>query len=79
MLEEDTVFVSPDEVAQGMWQLVINPELGNGTILEVTKGATRAVPLYNAPVPTGEGIMVPGYAASIAETYEKLRDDGLDV
>ncbi|KAJ4005341.1 hypothetical protein NW752_011304 [Fusarium irregulare] len=79
MLEEDTVLISPDEVAQGIWQLVINPELGNGTILEVTKGATRVVPLYNAPVPTGEGIMVPGYAASIAETYERLRNDGLDV
>ncbi|KAL6917923.1 hypothetical protein FSHL1_009352 [Fusarium sambucinum] len=79
MLEEDTVLISPEEVAQGMWKLVVDPELGNGTILEVTKGATRVVPLYNAPAPTGEGIMVPGYAASTAQIYEKLRNDGLNV
>ncbi|KAF4969528.1 hypothetical protein FSARC_3258 [Fusarium sarcochroum] len=79
MLEEDTVLIEPEEVAQGMWQLVINPELGDGTILEVTKGATRVVPLYNAPVPTGEGIMVPGYAASMGGLYEKLRNEGLNV
>jgi hypothetical protein len=79
MLEEDTVLISPEEVARCMWRLVIDPELGNGTILEVTKGATRVVPLYNAPVPTGEAIMVPGYTASIGQLYEKLRDDGLDV
>ncbi|RGP67858.1 hypothetical protein FSPOR_5693 [Fusarium sporotrichioides] len=78
MLEEDTVLISPEEVAQEMWRLVIDPEFGNGTILEVTKGATRVVPLHNAPVPTGKGIMVPGYAASVAQVYEKLRDDGLD-
>jgi hypothetical protein len=79
MLEEDTVLISPEEVAQGMWRLVIDPELGNGTILEVTKGATRVVPLYNAPIPTGGGVMVPGYTASAAQIYEKLRDDGLNV
>ncbi|KAF4978348.1 hypothetical protein FZEAL_5246 [Fusarium zealandicum] len=79
MLDKDTVLIDPDEVAQGMWQLVANEELGDGTILEVTKGATRAVPLFNSPVPTGEGILVPGYAASKGTLYEKLRNDGLDV
>ncbi|QPC69759.1 hypothetical protein HYE68_000511 [Fusarium pseudograminearum] len=79
MLEQDTILISPEEVAQGMWRLVIDPELGDGTILEVTKGATRVVPLYNAPAPTGEGVMVPGYADSVEEIYERLRDEGLDV
>ncbi|QPC58369.1 hypothetical protein HYE67_000600 [Fusarium culmorum] len=79
MLEQDTILISPEEVAQGMWRLVIDPELGDGTILEVTKGATRVVPLYNAPAPTGEGVMVPGYADSVGEIYERLRDEGLDV
>ncbi|KAJ3513705.1 hypothetical protein NM208_g15145 [Fusarium decemcellulare] len=79
MLDENTVLIEPDEVAQGMWQLAVNEELGDGTILEVTKGATRVVPLFNAPVPTGEGILVPGYAASMGSLYEKLRTDGLDL
>ncbi|WAO86716.1 Hypothetical protein NCS54_00400000 [Fusarium falciforme] len=79
MLDEDTVLIEPEEIAQGMWQLVVNEELGDGTILEVTKGATRVVPLFNAPVPTGEGILVPGYAASMGTLYEKLRNEGLSV
>ncbi|KAG5664686.1 hypothetical protein KAF25_008420 [Fusarium avenaceum] len=79
MLEENTVLISPEEVAQGMWQLVVNPEFGDGTILEVTKGATRVVPLFNAPVPTGGGISVPGYESSKADLYEKLRNEGFNV
>ncbi|KAH7265067.1 uncharacterized protein BKA55DRAFT_502165 [Fusarium redolens] len=79
MLDEDTALIDPLEVAQGMWQLVVNPEYGNGTILEVTKGETRVVPLFNAPVPTGEGIMVPGYEASKDALYAKLKNKGLDV
>lgn len=79
MLDEDTVLIDPLEVARGMWQLVVNPEYGNGTILEVTKGETRVVPLFNAPVPTGEGIMVPGYEASKDALYAKLKTEGLDV
>ena len=79
MLDKDTVLIEPEEIAQGMWQLVVNEELGDGTILEVTKGATRVVPLFNAPVPTGKGILVPGYAASMGTLYEKLRNEGLSV
>ncbi|UPK91286.1 hypothetical protein LCI18_002221 [Fusarium solani-melongenae] len=79
MLDKDTVLIEPEEIAQGMWQLVVDEELGDGTILEVTKGATRVVPLFNAPVPTGEGILVPGYAASMGTLYEKLRNEGLSV
>ncbi|KAF5603891.1 short chain dehydrogenase [Fusarium pseudocircinatum] len=72
-------FANPLEVARGMWQLVVNPEYGNGTILEVTKGETRVVPLFNAPIPTGEGIMVPGYEASKDALYAKMKTEGLDV
>ncbi|KAF5231811.1 hypothetical protein FANTH_13249 [Fusarium anthophilum] len=72
MLDEDTVLIDPLEVARGMWQLVVNPEYGNGTILEVTKGATRVVPLFNASVPTGEGVMVPGYDASKDALYSDV-------
>lgn len=79
MLDEDTVLLDPQEVAQGMWQLVVNPEYGNGTILEVTKGGTRVVPLFNAPVPTGESIVVPGYEASKDALYAKLKTEGLNV
>ncbi|KAF4496453.1 anion transport [Fusarium agapanthi] len=79
MLDEDTVLIDPLEVARGMWQLVVNPEYGNGTILEVTKGETRVVPLFNASVPTGEGIMVPGYDASKDALYAKLKKEGLNV
>ncbi|KAH7157488.1 hypothetical protein B0J13DRAFT_581634 [Dactylonectria estremocensis] len=79
MLDKDTVLIEPEEIAEGMWQLVVNEELGDGTIFEVSKGKTRVVPLYNSPIPTGEGILVPGYAAAQKDLYDQLKDGGLKV
>ncbi|KPM38767.1 hypothetical protein AK830_g7791 [Neonectria ditissima] len=79
MLEEDTVLIEPEEIAEAMWQLVVNEELGNGTIFEVSKGATRVVPLFDSPAPTGEGILVPGYAAAQTTLYDDLKNSGLSV
>lgn len=79
MLEEDTVLIEPEEIAEGMWQLVVNEELGNGTIFEVSKGATRVVPLFDSPVPTGEGILVPGYFAAQTALYDDLKANGMNV
>ncbi|KAM9884967.1 NAD-dependent 15-hydroxyprostaglandin dehydrogenase (short-chain dehydrogenase) [Verticillium dahliae] len=67
------IFIHPDEIARGMMALCEDPAYGDGTILEVTKGSTRVVPLYHAEPPSGVGSMVPGYqkAADELVTYVK--------
>ncbi|KAG7133002.1 hypothetical protein HYQ45_008703 [Verticillium longisporum] len=67
------IFIHPDEIAKGMMALCEDPAYGDGTILEVTKGSTRVVPLYHAEPPSGVGSMVPGYqkAADELVTYVK--------
>lgn len=56
------LLLDPEEVAEAMLELLVRPDYGNGTILEVTKGETRVVPEFNAGPPTGVGAMLPGYA-----------------
>jgi hypothetical protein len=79
MLEADTVLIEPEEIAEAMWQLVEDENLGDGTIFEVSKGKTRVVPLFDSPMPTGEAILVPGYVAAGEALYDKLKTDGLSV
>ncbi|KAM0333459.1 hypothetical protein ACHAQA_002121 [Verticillium albo-atrum] len=67
------IFIHPDEIADGMMALCEDPAYGDGTILEVTKGATRVVPLYNAEPPSGVGSMVPGYQKAADELSAYLK------
>lgn len=79
MVTPDVEWIEPEEIARGMYELAVNEDLGDGTVFEVTLGDTRIVPLYNAPPPSGRGIMMPGYYASQAELYSDLKSKGLQV
>ncbi|KAJ2897546.1 NAD-dependent 15-hydroxyprostaglandin dehydrogenase (short-chain dehydrogenase) [Zalerion maritima] len=70
-------FIQPEEIANSMLELCEKDHYGDGTILEVTKGATRVVPQYNQPPPAGEGSMVPGFLKAQEDLYESLRMEGL--
>lgn len=79
MITHDVEWIEPEEIAEGMYELVVNEAHGAGTIFEVTLGDTRVVPLYDAPAPSGRGIMMRGYAESMAKVYSDLKTKGLDV
>jgi hypothetical protein len=79
MMSDDMQFIDVEEIAQAMYDLVVNEELGDGTIYEVTAGKTRVVPLFNSPPPSGFGLGSSGFAASFGETYDRLRKDGMAV
>lgn len=76
-LKEGDVLIPPEEVVDAMFQICENPEYGNGTILEVGKGETRVVPMFNAPPPSAPGIFLPGYVEAEDTLVEKLKKDGL--
>lgn len=44
-------WIPMEEVVEAMVQLITSPEYPGGTVLEVTKGATRRVELVNNPGP----------------------------
>lgn len=74
LVDDQVVFVEPEEVAEAMYQLVIDPDLGNGTILECKKDSTRIVPEYYMSPPTAEGGgAIPSFMAEMAEYYHMLR------
>ncbi|EXF80690.1 hypothetical protein CFIO01_07543 [Colletotrichum fioriniae PJ7] len=73
------LFLEPEEVARGMLELCDNPEYGNGTILEVSKGATRVVPLYRAEPPSGVGVVLPRLAENAEKVWKKLEGPGLKI
>ncbi|KAG7076916.1 Hco3-transporter family protein [Colletotrichum scovillei] len=73
------LFLEPEEVARGMLELCENPEYGNGTILEVSKGATRVVPLYRAEPPSGVGVVLPRLAENAEKVWKKLESPGLKI
>jgi hypothetical protein len=72
-------FIAPEEIAARMLELCENEVYGDGTILEVTKGKTRVVPMYHSPPPSGEGTLMPGYQDAQLNLYETLKRDGLKV
>jgi hypothetical protein len=71
--------IEPETVAEAMLELCENPEYGNGTILEVSVGQQRLVPLYNADPPPAGSIDMPNVLKSWVELVERLQRDGLDV
>jgi NAD(P)-dependent dehydrogenase (short-subunit alcohol dehydrogenase family) len=79
MIDESTVMLEPEEVAEAMYQLVVDENLGNGTIFECAKRATRVVPEYNADPPSAESGSVQGYIEAQTELYDRLKKDGLKV
>ncbi|KAK1978902.1 short chain dehydrogenase [Colletotrichum cereale] len=77
--EGGELFIEPEEIARGMLELCENPEYGDGTILEVTKGATRAVPMYHADPPNGTGARIPQFIDEGEKVWNGLGDQGLKV
>ena len=62
-----------------MFELVVKDEYGNGTILEVTPGETRGVPMFNAPPPKPGSVHMPAMGAFHEKLFDDLRTKGLDV
>ncbi|TQN75199.1 putative transporter, partial [Colletotrichum shisoi] len=77
--EGSDLFIDPEEIARGMLELCENPEHGDGTILEVTKGATRVVPLYHAEPPGGKGAVIPRLVDEAEKIWGELESLGLKV
>ncbi|GKT96177.1 NAD-dependent 15-hydroxyprostaglandin dehydrogenase [Colletotrichum tofieldiae] len=77
--ESGELFIEPEEIARGMLELCENPEYGDGTILEVTKGATRVVPAYHAEPPGGKGAVIPQIADEAEKVWKELEGKGLKV
>ncbi|GJC82793.1 15-hydroxyprostaglandin dehydrogenase [NAD(+)] [Colletotrichum liriopes] len=77
--ESGELFIEPEEIARGMLELCENPEYGDGTILEVTKGATRVVPAYHAEPPSGKGAVIPQIADEAEKVWKELEGKGLKV
>ncbi|KAL7947089.1 hypothetical protein V8C42DRAFT_352477 [Trichoderma barbatum] len=76
-LMKDAVYVPVEEVVAAMYQLVVNEEYGDGTILEVTVGATRVVPSFNAPPPVAGSLGVPNAKLYYAQLFADLKSKGL--
>ncbi|KAI6783058.1 15-hydroxyprostaglandin dehydrogenase [NAD(+)]-like protein [Emericellopsis cladophorae] len=79
LVDENTVLIEPKEIAEAMYSLVVDENLGNGTIYECGKGSTRVVPEYNLDPPNVAGAMVPGYENAQRDLYENLRNNGMKV
>ncbi|QYT03299.1 hypothetical protein H0G86_010268 [Trichoderma simmonsii] len=76
-LMKDATFVPMEEVTAAMYELVVNEEYGNGTILEVTAGATRVVPKFNAPPPTAGSVGAPNAKLYYDQLFSDLKTNGL--
>ncbi|ODA83625.1 hypothetical protein RJ55_02140 [Drechmeria coniospora] len=76
---QDCHWVTVEEIVQAMYELVVADEYGDGTILEVTRGATRVVPKHNAPPPMPGSVSMPGMAGFHKKLFDSLRTKGLMV
>jgi hypothetical protein len=75
----DTKWVTVDEIVKAMYELVVNDEYGDGTVLEVTPGATRVVPMFNAPPPAPGAVSMPNMGPYHEKLFEDLKTKGLSV
>ena len=71
--ESQDQWVTPEEVAVAMVNLLEAPEMVGGTILEVGAGNTRMVTLKNDPGPEGPGLAVSRAGDSWEKLVERLR------
>lgn len=77
--DDETLFLKPEEIAMGMLELCENPEYGDGTILEVSKGKRKVVPLYHSEPPEGAGVVVPKFLEEAKKLWNELENGGLKV
>jgi 3-hydroxybutyrate dehydrogenase len=73
MIDENVdEWVSPEEVAQVMVNLIEKEENVGGTVLEVGKGKVRRVEALNDPGPEGSGHTISNVGAEEKEIWERL-------
>jgi hypothetical protein len=71
--ESKDAWVTPEEVADAMVELVENKDYVGGTILEVGHGHRRVVPQFNNPGPSGAGHAVSNVGVTIDDVWDKLK------
>lgn len=77
MVAKDDTLITPDEVATGLYRLLVEDDLKGGTILEIAaKGRTRKVEAFNDPGPQGEGHAVSNAEVAVKEVYQRLNTPG---
>jgi 3-hydroxybutyrate dehydrogenase len=75
MIDENAdEWVSPEEVAQVMLDLVEKEENVGGTVLEVGKGRVRRVEAVNDPGPEGSGLTVSNWESEASEIWGRLEE-----
>lgn len=79
MIDERSPWIEPAEIAEAMYELVVDEELGNGTIYEVAlKGMRRVVPEFGMEPPVMECLM-PGYIDQVTDVFRKLKHHGFKI
>jgi hypothetical protein len=79
MIDERSPWIEPEEIAEAMYELATDEELGNGTVYEVAmKGKRRIIPEFGVEPPGMESFM-PGYIDQVANVFRKLKHQGLKV
>lgn len=70
-------WVTPEEVAERMLDLLVKEEYVGGTVLEVAKGHVRKVDVFNDPgPPRGPGLTVSNRGDGREEVWDRLAGDG---
>lgn len=77
LMTDDCEWVDVSVITAAMYEAVVNEELGDGTIYEVTRDRTRVVPEYNSPPPSGYGLGSGGYAGEKQTVLDMLKGPGL--
>ena len=77
--ESKDLWVTPDEVAEAMLEVIMNNKYEAGTILEVGAKNTRAVKVLNDPGPGGEGLTASNFLSTIEDTWQELGIEGWGV
>ncbi|PNY23574.1 Uncharacterized protein TCAP_06483 [Tolypocladium capitatum] len=79
MMTAGIKWIEHADVAAAMYQLVVDEDKGNGTILEILSTGTRVVPQFNADAPDATAVAFPGYRKAELALLENLKTDGLQV
>ncbi|KAH8598184.1 hypothetical protein B0O99DRAFT_660164 [Bisporella sp. PMI_857] len=67
-------WVTPEEVADVMLDLIVNDEWVGGTILEVGSGNVRSVQAFNDPGPQGSGHQVSNANEAVVNSFALIKE-----
>jgi NAD(P)-dependent dehydrogenase (short-subunit alcohol dehydrogenase family) len=77
---EKDEMITPEEVAEQMYRLLVDDAIKGGTVLEVAaKGLSRVVQAINDPGPQGQGHSVSNWELNVTEVWDQLGTDGWGV